>query len=106
MAVSLAQLPQHQVRTFEMATEELVLSGANSACHSSDGDDPRRKALMQLYILNNLKYVHEEWCSRRDAVGPMTEPANPRAARIYEALRNAALFDYSAGPDEVTEDYD
>ena len=34
------------------------------------------------------------------------EPAKPRAARIYEALRNALLFDYSVGPHEVTEDYD
>jgi hypothetical protein len=90
-----------------MAIEELVLSGANPACLSSDGDGPRRQALTQLCILNNLKSVHEECCSHRDAVGAGgKEPAKPRAARIYEALRNAALFDYSVGPHEVTEDYD
>jgi hypothetical protein len=96
-----------QVRTFETVIEELVLSGANPACLSSDGDGPRRQALTQLCTINNLRSVHEEWCTRRDAVGVGgKEPAKPRAARIYEALRNALLFDYLVGPHEVTEDYD
>ena len=96
-----------QVRTFEAVIEELVLSGANPACLSSDGDGPRRQALTQLCTINNLRSIHEEWSERRDAVSAGgKQPVKPRAAELYEALRNATLFDYSVGPHEVTEEYD
>ena len=98
---------QEQVRNFEAVVEELVLRGGNPLCLSSDGDAPRRQALTNFCTVRNLRDEYGAWKARYDAVPAGGQlPAQPRAARIYEAIFEAVLFDYSVGPHEVTEDYD
>ena len=93
---------QEQVRIFEAVVEELVVRGGNPLCLSSDGDAPRRQALTQFCTVRNLREQYGAWKSQYDAasVGD-PKPEKPRAVKIYEAVFEAVLFDYSTGPREV-----
>ena len=65
----------------------------------SDGDAPRRQALTQFCTARNLREQYGAWKSQYDAasVGD-PKPEKPRAVKIYEAVFEAVLFDYSTGP--------
>ena len=70
----------------------------------SDGDAPRRQALTQFCTARNLREQYDAWKSQYGAASvgdPKKPPEKPRAVKIYEAVFEAVLFDYSTGPHEA-----